>query len=133
MLVREIRFVSPLEDARDIEDYNIDVFVELENDFTYTMVVGTPKNLIFLMDKDKMNFLESDDPFIIVKKMTKEIIEEAVQAYAADNAYWLKFYHFGEEVNIDVFNQLEFEQIEELKEIDELIKEDLKALGKLDK
>ena len=120
MLVKKIRFVSPLENAIDIEDYNIDVLVELEDGYTYTVVVGTPKNLISLMDKQKMNFLEPDDPFIIVRKMTKEIIEETIQAYAENDAYWLKFYHFGGEVDMTVFNQLQAEHIEELKELDEL-------------
>jgi hypothetical protein len=65
MLVREICFVSPLEDVRDIEDYNIDVLVELETGYTYTVVVGTPKPLISLMDKEKMNVLEPVDHVII--------------------------------------------------------------------
>lgn len=120
MLVKNISFGSPLEDARDIEDYNIDVLVELEDGYTYTVVVGTPKNLLSLMDKEHMNFLEPNDPFIIVRKMTKEIIEETIQAYAENDAYWLKFYHFGGEVDITVFNQFQTKHIEELKELDEL-------------
>lgn len=67
-----------------------------------------------------MSFLEPDDIFIIVRKITKEIIEEAIQADAADKAYWLKFYHFEGEVNIDVFNQLKSEYIEELKALSKL-------------
>ena len=59
------------------------------------MVGGTPKNLVSLMDKEKMDFSEPGCPFIIVRKLTKEIIEEAIKAYPEDDAYWLKFHHFG--------------------------------------
>ena len=58
------------------------------------------------MDKEKTNFSEPGDPFIIVRKLTKEIITEAIEAYASDDAYWLKFYHFAGEVNTAVFNRL---------------------------
>ena len=70
------------------------------------MVGGTLQNLVSLMDKQKMNFLEPDDPFIIVRKMTKEIIEETRK---------LKFHHFVGEVYMAIFNQLQAEHIEELK------------------
>ena len=120
MLVKNISFVRPdlLEKITDIEDYNLDVFVELEDGYTYTVVIGTPKNLLSLTDKESMNFLEPSDPFIIVRKMTKEIIEETIQAYAKNNAYWLKFYHFAGEVDTAVFNKLQAKHIEELKELD---------------
>ena len=77
MLVQKISFVrlDLREKITDIEDYNLDVFVELENRYPYTVVVGTSKNLISLMDKEKMNFLESVDPFIIVRKMIKSCFE----------------------------------------------------------
>lgn len=44
MLVKEISFVRPnlLED----EDYNLDVFVELENGYTCTVGVATAKNIM---------------------------------------------------------------------------------------
>ena len=89
MLIKSIRFPSSLEDIKDIENDNIDVFVELENDYnyTYTLVVATAKNIEFLMDKEKMNYFEPGHPFIIVKKLTKEIIYETIQAYASDEAY----------------------------------------------
>jgi hypothetical protein len=122
MLVKKISFVSPnvLEKIADIEDYNLDVFVELEDGYTYTVVIATVKNLVSLMNKEKTNFLEPGDPFIIVRKLTKEIIEEAVKAYAENNAYWLKLYHFAGEVDTAVFNRLQVEHTEYLKELDEL-------------
>ena len=122
MLVKKISFVRPtlLEEIPDIENYNLDVFVELENGYTYTVVIATAKNLVSLMDKQKTNFLEPGDPFIIVKKLTKEIIEKAVKAYAENDAYWLKFYHFAGEVHTDVFNRLQAEHTKYLKKLDEL-------------
>ena len=122
MLVKKISFVRPtlLEEIPDIEDYNLDVFVELEDGYTYTVVIATAKNIVSLMDKEKTNFLEPGDPFIIVRKLTKEIIEEAVKAYAENDAYWLKFYHFAGEVDTAVFNTLQAEHTECLKELDEL-------------
>ena len=92
MLVTSISFPSCLEDIMDIEDDNIDVFVELEDGYTCTVVVATAKNLVSLMDKERMNYFEPGHPFIIVKKLTEEIIEEAVRAYAEDDAHYLKFY-----------------------------------------
>ena len=122
MVVKKISFVCPnlLEEIPDIEDYNIDVLVELEDNYTYTVVIATAKNIVSLMDKEKRNFLEPGDPFIIVRKLTKQIIEEAVKAYAENDAYWLKFYHFAGEVDTAVFNKLQAEHTEYLKELDEL-------------
>ena len=54
------------------------------------------------------------------KKLTKEIIEEAIEAYASDEAYWLKLYHFAGKIDTAVFNQLQAEHMEYLKELDEL-------------
>ena len=120
MLIKSISFPTYLEDITDIENSNIDVFVELEDAYTYTVVVATAKNIESLMDKERMNYFEPGYPFIIVKKLIKEIIEEAVKAYAENDAYWLKFYHFAGEVDTAVFNRLQAEHTEYLKELDEL-------------
>jgi hypothetical protein len=46
-------------------------------------------------------FFGPSHPFIIVKKITKEIIEKTIQAYAQEyNEYWLKLYHFAGEINM---------------------------------
>jgi hypothetical protein len=81
-----------LKDVKDIFDDNMDVSVKLENGQNYVLVVGTPKNLLKLMENEKSDFLSPGDPIVIVKKMTKEVVEEAIQAYAEDDAYYLKFY-----------------------------------------
>ena len=60
-------------------------------------------------------------PFIIVKQLTEEIIVETITAYAEkDDAYWLKLYHFANDIDTFVFNQLQAKHIEYLKELDEL-------------
>lgn len=120
MLIKNISFPTYLEDITDIENSNIDVFVELEDNYTYTVVVATSKNIESLMDKDKMNYFEPGSPFIIVKKLTKEIITEAIQAYASDDAYWLRLYHFAGKIDTAVFNKLQAEHTEYLKELHEL-------------
>jgi hypothetical protein len=122
MLVKKISFVRPtlLEEIPDIEDYNLGVFVDLEDGYTYTVVIATAKNIVSLMDNEKTNFSEPGDPFIIVRKLTKEIIEETVKAYAENDAYWLKLYHFAGKIDTAVFNKLQTEHTEYLKELDEL-------------
>ena len=123
MLVKKISFIPPdfLDEIPEIEDANLDVLVELEDGYTYTVTVVTPKNLISLMDRRKANFLGPITPLIVIRTLTKEIIEEAVKAYAEeDDAYWLKHYHFAGQVDMSVFDQLQAEHIEYLKEFDEL-------------
>ena len=120
MLIKSISFPTYLEDITNIENSNIDVFVELEDAYTYTVVVATAKNIESLMDKEKINYFEPGYPFIIVKKLTKEIITEAIEAYASDDAYWLKLYHFAGKINKTIFNTLQAEHTEYLKELDEL-------------
>lgn len=60
MLVKKISFVRPtlLEEIPDIKDYNFNVFVELKYGYTYTVVIATAKNIVFLMNKEKTNFLK---------------------------------------------------------------------------
>ena len=76
LLVKKISFVRPilLQEIPDIEDYNLDVFVELEDGYTYTVVIATAKNIVSLMDKEKTHFLEPGDTFIIVKNQTQNTI-----------------------------------------------------------
>lgn len=126
MLVKKITFPSPLEYIEDVNNDNIDVFVELEDgyEYTYIVVVATPKNLVSLMDKKNSDFLETGHPFIIVRKLTKEIIEKAIKAHAENDAYWLKLHHFSGRFDSSTFNKLRAEHMEELKELDEFYKLD---------
>lgn len=119
MVVKSISFPTYLEDITDIEDDNIDVFVELEDGYSYTVVVATAKNIESLMDNEKMNYFTPGHPFIIVKKLTKDIIEETMKAYGETyDGYWLKLYHFAHKIDDTLFNKLQAEHIEYLKELD---------------
>jgi DNA repair exonuclease SbcCD ATPase subunit len=144
MVVKKIRCIGSLEQCIGVENENLDVLVELEDRYTYVVVVGTAKNIDYLMDKEKMNYSELGDPFIIVKKLTKEIIEETIKAHAEENdAYWLKFYHFAGRIKETVFDRLQAEDIvetldtmsfnigEELDKLNKLKAEDTEQLDKL--
>jgi hypothetical protein len=54
MLIKKISFPSPLKYTEDIYDDNFHVFVELEDGFEYTVVVGTPKKRFMLMQNMMM-------------------------------------------------------------------------------
>lgn len=111
-----------LNEIEDIYNSNIEVFVTLQDGFILTIIVGTPKNLQYLMKKDKVNYYGPGLPWLIVQKLTKEIIQEAIKAYIDDKSdgYWLKLYHFTPDIDIAVFNQLQAEHTDYLKELDEL-------------
>lgn len=104
-----------LNEIEDVYNSNIEVFVTLQDKFTLTIVIGTPKNLQYLMEKDKVNFYGPGLPWIIVQKLTTEIIHEAVEAYMNDrpDSYWLKLYHFATDIDITVFDQLQAEEVEQ--------------------
>jgi hypothetical protein len=106
----------------DIENEDgIIVKVELDDGYTHTVVVATTKNIEYVMDKEKMNYFRPGLPFIIVKELTKDIIEETMKAYAEeDDGYWLKLYHFANSINKTVFDQLQAEHIKELDRLEEL-------------
>ena len=67
------------------------------------------------MDKEKSNFLPLGEPMILVRKLTMEVIQEAIQAYAEedDGAYWLKLHHFSANIDSDMFNKLQKNQYKE--------------------
>lgn len=93
MKIKKIEYPTPISQIKDIENDNIDVFVELEDGFTYTLVVTTPQNLGWYMDKERLNYLGAAPPMIIVKTLTDENVRKAIESYAAEDAYWLKL-HF---------------------------------------
>ena len=110
MLIKSIKFAHEI---TDVDNDNVDVFVEHENGYTYTVVVGTPGDLLEEMDQEKTNFIKPGTPMIIVKKLTKEIITEAIQAYAANDGYWLRLHQFADAIDIAVLNKLEAEHRKE--------------------
>ena len=73
--------IKRIEFAHEITDPymdNLDVFVENENGYTYTILVSTPGDLLDQMEQEKINFIMPDTPKIIVKKLTEQIVREAM-------------------------------------------------------
>lgn len=126
-----------LSKIKDIYNANTDVCVTFEDGFCLNVTVATPQNLQYLMEKDEVNFWEPGLPWVIVQKLTKEIIHEAIQAYkdARPNDYWLKLYYFATDIDITVFDQLQAQEIKSSAELELLVGlDDLKAdINKLDK
>lgn len=119
-----------LSEIKDIYNDNIDVSVRFEDGFWLNVIVGTPQNLQYLMEKDEVNFWGPCLPWVIVQKLTKEIIHEAIQAYKDNrpNGYWLKFYYFATDIDITVFDQLQAQEIEEAGKLElQVGLDDLKA------
>jgi len=106
MKIRKISYPTPLSEIECIDNDNIDVFVELEDGYSYALVVITPKNIMHLMEKNEQCYLEVGHPMIIVKELTHECINSAIEAYSKDDAYWLKEYHLSGEFDINLLNEM---------------------------
>ena len=110
MKVKEIKYlVFPTDLVNDC----LDVFVILEDDyctseFSYLVEVTTPQFLSALMGKFKDDFVPPGYPYIIVSKLTDEIIQAAIQAYidTEDDSYWLKLYHIVPTLDIEDINEI---------------------------
>lgn len=109
MKIKKIEF---MEEITYVYNDHIDVLVENEDGYKYIIDVGTPQDLLEEMNQEKANFVRPG-PKIIVKKLTKEIVTEAIQAYAEDDGYWLKLYQFANSIDIFIFNKLEAEDRKE--------------------
>jgi hypothetical protein len=113
MVIKSIKFPSYFEILED--DDNTEGFVEFEDGYIYTVVLATPKNIKYLMYLNKMNYFGVGYPTIILKSLTKDIIIEAIKAYADDkDGYWIKWYHFAGDIDTTVFDKLQAEDEQEL-------------------
>lgn len=121
MKVKNIHIIYDWEGI-DSENDNIDVLFDADDGYSYIFSFATPKNVQFLMDEKKMNYYGPNYPLIFVNKLTPEIIEQTVKAFAEkDGGYWVKFYHFGGSsgmIDESIFDQLKAKHIEEQKELD---------------
>ena len=108
-----------MKDVKDIFDDNVDVAVKLDDGHEYILVLATQKNLLTLMNNEKSDFLSPVDPMTIVRKLTKEVVEDAIQVYAENNGYYLKFYaaHF----DIKTLNVLKDQKVARGKLLDDLL------------
>ena len=112
----------------------IDVFVSLEDErcndeFSYVVEVTTPQFLSSMMEKSKSNFLEPSYPYIIVSKLTDEIIKETLQAFVneEEDSFWLKVYHITPRLNIEDINELLDRKKQEKIELDAIIDAEMAA------
>ena len=83
--------------------------------FIFIITVGRPQNFLEEINQEKTNFIRPGVPIILVKKLTKKIITEAIGAYGEGDGYWLKIYHFANSVAIYLLDKLEAEYCEEQK------------------
>ena len=100
--IKEIKYLVP---PQDLFNDALDVFVTLEDDycrdgFCYFVEVTTPKFLSTMMEKEKSTFLQPDYPYIIVSKLTDDIIRAAIESFInpkdfpeEEELLWLKLYH----------------------------------------
>lgn len=90
----KIKEISYLHLPQNNEDDCLDVCVTLENNGSYLIEVTTPQFFSNLMKKSKSNFISPDYPYIIVSKLTDEIIRNAIQEFVdmEEDSYWLKLY-----------------------------------------
>lgn len=95
MRVISISYPTPLSEIKDVDNDNVDVFVELENGMELTLVVATPKNLDWYINRNGDGFLEAGPPDIIVRSITHDNIRKAIESYSHGNAYWLKLYYLA--------------------------------------
>lgn len=116
MKIIKIEYPTELSKIEDIENDNIDVFVTLDDGRIYTVYVGTPKNLTWYMDKEELDYVPAGCPFIIVRKLTHENIKKAIEDYAKENAYDLKYNYLSHIIkieDIDIILEREIEKDEE--------------------
>ncbi len=106
MKIKKITFPTELVEVNDITNDNIDVFVELEDGNTYTMVVITPKNILQLMEFDNKDYFVAGSPMIIVKELTYDSVYSALRSFCEDEAYWLKEYYLSGSFSIGLLNKM---------------------------
>lgn len=113
MKIKQIQFIDEIRDPyRD----NVDVLVENEDGYKYMIVACTPGDLLKQMEENKLNFIMPHTPRIIVKKLTEQIVREAIEVYAENDGYWLKLCEFGDDIDISVLNKMEEEDRKDWEE-----------------
>ena len=108
----------------DIENGNIDAYITADDGYEYVLNFATPKHLQVSMDYEKWEYYQGGYPLIIVNKLTREIVEQAVKSFAEKaGGYWLKFYHFGAlqtgEIDESIFDQLKAKPAKRREKLDE--------------
>ena len=65
-----------------------------------------------------MDFVTTEEPLIIVKQLTWQFIEEAINEYALNDGYWLKLHQFADTMDVSILNNLLEEHRKELETFD---------------
>ncbi|MBL1225702.1 hypothetical protein [Enterococcus sp. BWR-S5] len=112
MKIKAIRYPTTLDKIEDITNDNIDVFVELEDGFTYVLVIATIKNIKEMMED---GYLEEGPPFIIVDELREDTIRKAIEAHAKEDAYYLKMNFLYMEFTSDEL-QIKIDEIRKVNE-----------------
>ena len=99
MKVKSVIFPTPIDECNLLCD-NIDVFIKLEDEKEFCVTVAT---IEWIIQNMKNGFLEPGAPNIIVTKLQEDIIENAINKYASDDAYWLKVCSLSYGENIPVW------------------------------
>jgi len=122
MKVKELKYFTP---PTNIMNDCLEGFVVLEyncctNEFSYILEVTTPKFISTFIKKSKSDFLEPGYPYIIVSKLTDEIIQAAIQAYidTENDSYWLKLYHIVSTLDIEDINEILYRKKQENIELE---------------
>lgn len=122
MKIKKINYLVP---ATDLINDCLDVFVYLEDEFcseefAYFVEVTTPQCLSRRMEKSESEFLSPSYPYILVSKLTDEIIEAAIQSFidTDDDSYWLKLYHIPATLNIEDINEILYRKKQENMELE---------------
>ncbi|MBL1225703.1 hypothetical protein [Enterococcus sp. BWR-S5] len=91
MKIKAIRYPTTLDKIEDITNDNVDVFVDLEDGSTYTIVVSTIKNVEMYMKEAGYSEPGWVQQLIIVEELEENLIRKAIEAYAkARNGLYLK-------------------------------------------
>jgi hypothetical protein len=123
MVIKSIYYINYEEDMTQIEHSIIDIFVELDTGSRYIVTLVTPKFIDFYMDQENKNYFGPGEPYIIVRKLTHEIIAETIKAYwEEEQGYYLKLHHFAQRIPETVFKKLQAED-EATKESDKAFEE----------
>jgi hypothetical protein len=117
MKIKEISYVLG---PKDLINDCLDVMVFLEDEycndeFVYVVEVTTPQWLLAVMEKSESGFLTPGYPYIIVSKLTDEIIKTAIQSFidTEDDSYWLKLYHLTAVLEIEDINEILYRKKQE--------------------
>ncbi len=94
MKIKRINYPTDLGRIQDPYNDNIDVFVETDCGYNFTLTVSTPDFYNSYMDKEHLDYIPASPPDVIVKKLTNDNIISAIKSYCEENdGYWLKIYY----------------------------------------